>query len=339
MRSLTITIPGLLGPDARFSDDFIPRLPALEILLSHSHCTQLQHPQYHRNLAGLMGFDIEPGKDIPVAAVTRIVDNNHDASGIWLRADPVHLSPDRDGLILMDSFVLNLSQHDAVAIAAEVNKVVEVYGWKIEVPYKDRWYIKVNNDLEITTSELCAVVGNDIVSHLPRGKGSFRFHNLLNEIQMQLHNADINKLREKNGKLPVNSVWFWGLGSLDKIPEPTWSAIFSNDVFANSLAELTDTPCYPLPQHFLGIEDNFEDRRDVLIVLPQCQAPSQYQNLQLWNKALLLLESSWFSSILEWLKQGTCNNLSLITDRHNFQINRFSLKKFWCKSVPINHYR
>ena len=339
MHSLTIVVPGLLGPDAHFSNDFIPKLPALENLLAHAQHHQDQVSAYHRRLAMLMGFDIEPGKDVPVAAVTRIVDNNHDASGNWLRADPVHLGADRNGLILMDSFILNLSQHDAIAIAAEVSKVIGEYGWSIEVPFEDRWYIRIEDGLDLTTSELSSVVGNDIVGHLPRGKDSPKFHKIMNEIQMQLHSADINQFREKNGELPINSIWFWGLGSLDEIPEPAWSAIFTDDVFASSLAELTDTPCYPVPQHFLAIQENCESQSDVLVVLPHCQAPSQYQNIQLWDKALLMLEGCWFEPALEWLQQGKLKNLNIISDSHDFELGRFGLKKFWRKQVMIGQYR
>jgi hypothetical protein len=75
------------------------------------------------------------------------------------------------------------------------------------------------------------------------------------------------------------------------------------------------------------------------VVLPQCQAPSQYQNLQLWHKALLLLENSWFEPALEWLQKGKLDNLRIISDAHEFQLHRFGLKKFWRKPVGIGHYR
>jgi hypothetical protein len=339
MQNLTLVIPGLFGPDAHFSDDYIPALPALETLLSRAQYTKRNFSAYHRTLSELMGFDNELEKDVPVAAITRAIDNDNDTNGTWLRADPVHLSPDRDGLILMDSFVLNLSQHDALAIADEVNKVLGEYGWTVEVPYEDRWYIRINHELDIATTELTSVVGCDIAAYLPQGKESARFHSLLNEIQMQLHASDINQLREKNGELPINSVWFWGLGKIEVIPEPVWSAIFSDDVFAQSVAQITGTNCYSVPQHLLGIQEKCGEKDDVLVVLPQCLSPTQYQNLQLWNKALLLLEGSWFDPVLDWLQQGKLNNLRIISDVHDFQLNRYALKKFWRKSTSIGKYR
>jgi hypothetical protein len=339
MHNLTLVIPGLLGPDAHFSDDYIPALPALETLLSRARHTKSNFSSYHRTLSGLMGFDSEPEKDVPVAAITRAIDNDSDTHGRWLRADPVHLSPDRDGLILMDSFVLSLSQHDALAIADEVNKVLVEYGWTVEVPFEDRWYIRINDELDITTTELASVVGCDIAGYLPQGKDSARFHSLLNELQMQLHAADINQLREKNGELPINSVWFWGLGKIGVVPDPIWSAIFSDDIFTQSVAQMTSTNHYSVPQHLLGIQEKCGEKDDVLVVLPQCLSPTQYQNLQLWNKALLLLEGSWFEPAMNWLQQGKLNNLRIISDAHDFQLNRFAMKKFWRKSIAIGQYR
>ena len=339
MRNLTLIIPGLLGPDAHFSDDYIPALHSLEVLFARSRYSQNLTSSFHKILAEVLGLEVDADKDVPVAAVTRIIDDNTDCGGIWLRADPVHLSPDRDGLILMDSFILGLSQHDALAIAADVNKVIADEGWMVEVPYEDRWYIKLENELDIITSELPDVVGEDISSHLPKGPDSAKFNNLLNEIQMQLHVSDINQLREKNGELPVNSVWFWGMGSLEIDPDPIWNVIFSDNVFTRSLADLTATRCHSVPQHFIATQEYCNENDDVLILLPQCQAPAQYQNLQLWQKALLLLEGSWFEPVLEWLQNGKLKNLRIISDAHDFQLNRFGLKKFWRKPVAIGHYR
>jgi len=341
MQNLTLIIPGLLGPDARFHEDYVPSLPSLEFLLSRSrHTVNINtSTEYHRSVAKLLTQNISANNDVPVGAITRYIDNDGDTSGIWMRADPVHLSPDRDGLVMMDSFILNLSQHDALVIAAEANKVLQDYGYMIEVPFEDRWYIRLENELSITTTELSSVVGSEITAYLPRGKDSGKLHSMLNEVQMHLFNADINQQREERGELPVNSLWFWGIGKLGKITDTGLSAMFSNDIYASSLASLASTSCYPVPSHFLGMMDHCGDSSDVLSILMHCQAPRQYQNLDLWQQALMLLEGSWFSPALDWLNQGKLKNLRIISDEHDFQINRFSLKKFWKKSHSIIRYK
>jgi hypothetical protein len=341
MQSLTLIIPGLFGPDARFHEDYVPSLPALELLLSLArHSVSLYtNTEYHRTLANLLALDIPADRDVPVAAITRYQDNAGDTSGIWMRADPVHLSADRDGLILMDSFILNLSQHDALAIAAEANQVLQDYGLTIEVPFEDRWYIQLDDVLDMTTTELSSIVGSEVTAYLPIGEGSGKIHGLLNELQMHLFSSDINQQREARGELPVNSIWLWGSGQLEDISQTDLSVMFTDDIYATCLAQLTSTACYPVPNHFLGMTAHYQEGDEVMTILMHCQAPRQYQNLDLWQKALSLLEGSWFVPALEWLQQGKLKKLRIISDEHEFEVTRLGLKKFWKKPRSIFHYK
>ena len=340
MRNLTLVIPGLLGPDAHYSDDFNPALESLEMLLARSIHKQDQTPSYHRSLCELMGLDLDPGHDVPVAAITRLIDDNAPSQDVWMRADPVHLSADRDGLILMDSFILRLSQHDALAAATEVNKVLADYGWVVEVPFEDRWYIHLDEMPDLTTTELSMVVGRNINPYLPRGAGAARLHGIMNEIQMQLHASDLNQYRTGRGELPVNSVWFWGVGQMPaESGQQRWAAVYSEDVFVRGLALKTGTPCFPLPLNIDTVIKDSGNNDSALIVLQHCQAPAQYQNLQLWHQALELLEQTWFAPVLDVIKQGDVRSLRIISGPHLFETSWFGLKKVWRRSTSIGHYR
>jgi len=339
MQNLTLFIPGLLGPDTHYSDDFAPKLDSLELLLARSDHTQGLSASYHRLLCELMGLALDPVRDVPIAAVTRLVDDNGSQQSIWLRADPVHLSPDRDGLILMDSFILRLSQHDALAVAAEVNKVLTDYSWTVEVPYEDRWYISLDELPDMITTELPEVVSRNISAFLPQGRDAAKFNTLLNDIQMQLHGCDINQLRESKGELPVNSVWFWGAGQTPGNFIGNYTVVFSDDVFARGLSKKGDIPCYPVPAAIEPIMKDYKKAESVLLVLQHCEAPAQYQNLRLWHEALLLLEEAWFTPALGMLKQGNVRSLRIITNSCAFDISRLGLKKIWRKPRSIGYYR
>jgi len=339
MRNLTLFVPGMLGPDAACSDEFMPALPALEWLLAHARHTRLHGGSFHRMLAGLMGLDSDVDRDVPVAAVTRMVDDHDALQGCWMRADPVHLSPDRTGLILMDSFILNLSRHDALALAAEVNRVLADYNWMVEVPSPDRWYIRLDATPDITTTDLPDVIGRDINRYLPRGDDSAKLHRILNEIQMQLHDSEVNQYREGKGELPVNSIWFWGVGEMPGHVRTTGMRVFGEDCFLEGLALKTGVQYQPVPA---GMEDLLAacGRGDeVLLLLRHCQVPSQYQNLQLWHEALSLLEERWFEPCLRALHRGAIRHLRIMTESGLFDIGRLSRLKFWRKSRWIGDYR
>ncbi len=339
MVDLTLLVPGLLGPDQYYADDYVPQLPALERMLACADHEQYAPQSFHRLLSELVGLDLVDGKDVPVGAVTRLVDDNMLPQGYWMRADPVHLRPDRDGLILMDSFVLGLNRHDALAIAAEIKKILPDYDMNLEVPSVDRWYVSLNHVPNIRTTDLSMVVGRDINAYLPQGADAMRFHSLLNQIQMQLHSCDINQLRSQKSELQINSVWFWGAGELPDNPGQLWSAIYSEDVFARGLAMLTDTPCRPPPADMNGLAASLEKNKSILLVLDHCLMPAQYQNLQLWYEALLLLEKTWFIPLLSMLKWGKLKKLTLVTDTSEFEISWLTLCKMWRKSKSIARYK
>ena len=338
MRNLTLFIPGLLGPDTHYSEDFAPGLNSLERLLSRSDHSPVS-PSWYRSLCELSGMTLDPDRDVPVGAITRLHDDNQHPEGNWMRADPVHLRPDRDGLNLMDSFILRLNQHDALAIATEVNKVLAAYGWVMEVPYEDRWYIKMDETTDLTTTELPAVVGKDIRHYLPKGHDAKKINNILNEIQMQLYSCDLNQLRESNGELPINSVWFWGAGKIPADIKLAWSVVFSDETFVRGLARRAGKPCHAVPAEFDSVLAACKDDDDVMIVLQHCQAPTQYQNLMLWHEALKLLEQNWFQQLPALLQKGNVCKLSIIGDGHRFTTSWMGMKRFWRKPVPIGNYR
>ncbi len=46
-------------------------------------------------------------------------------------------------------------------------------------------------------------------AYLPDGEDSGQLRRLMTELQMLLHAHPVNEERERLGKLPVNSLWFW----------------------------------------------------------------------------------------------------------------------------------
>src|SRR5690606_8825931 len=106
---------------------------------------------------------------------------------------------------------------------------------------------------------------------------------LMNEIQMQLHECDINDLRASRGELPVNSVWFWGVGNVPANFIGTQTEVYTDDVFVTGLALKADMRYHPVLLDMNTIIERSSQQDSVLLVLQHCQAPAQYQNLRLWH--------------------------------------------------------
>lgn len=326
---LTLYIPGLFGPDARFSREFIPRAPALEVILARASRIEPPTGARHQVLSSLFGLTLPPGADAPVAAVSRFVDTGERNAGWWLRADPVHLRADRAGLVLIPAS--GLAPHEARSLAAGLEDLLSGIG-ELEVVHPDRWYLKLQRDPELRTHELDEVSARDIRHALPGGPGAASWHRLLNEIQMRLHGHEINTRREARGEPIVNSLWFWGGGVLPGGLPRKWSRVVGGGSYAEGLARLCGTPF----SHGAGggsISTDVAGDGGVLVVLDNCAAALATQDLQAWNREIGRLETEWFDHCERLLAFRTVRRLEILTERHGFALTPRGLLRFWRRAT------
>ncbi len=326
---LTLYIPGLFGPQARFSNQYLPHVPALDRLLSRGKVISSAEKSFHFTLARLFGCAPQSGQDVPVAAVTHQLDAAGVGQGIWMRADPVHLRADRRSVILLDAESVRLDTRDALALAAEVKPLLESLGYELEVPCPERWYLRLQSAPQISTTELEQVVGRDIASAMPAGPDSAPWRRLLNEIQIVLHQSEVNVDREARGLAPINSLWFWGCGSMPTPDPHRWTKIYGTDLFLRGLAELGGNACRPVPSGANECLANAEQDDRVLIVMETCRRAAAYQEVEAWSAAVLQLEQRWFVPLRSALRKGAVQSLTLITDRLELQLRPWHLLFLW----------
>jgi len=230
--SLTLYLPGL--PQL---PDFFSRLLARADVLPAPSSEGLE-----RHMA-LFGVRRDSGQDLPVAAISRVADTGIIDNEWWIRADPVHLSPQRDGLVLHDR--PGLTPEESRQLAAELNESLAAEGWLLKAPHPERWYLKPANAPRLTTTTLGLAIGQNVHSLLPQGEDRQLWHTRLNELQILMHTSPVNAARESHGHLTANSVWFWGGGRLPQLEPATWSAIYADDPVTIGLARLAGVPVHP----------------------------------------------------------------------------------------------
>ncbi len=337
MIELTLYIPGLLGPEATYSTEYVPRAEHLSLLLSRGLRRDLAPLTFHGRINELFGYAVPPGRDIPVAAVSRLVDAAERPQGWWMRADPVHLRADRNGLMLIDAALLNISSRDALALAAELRGCLEGMGAQLEVSAPGRWYLKLHEVPDIHTEELDTVIGRDVGVALPEGGAATRWNRLLNELQMLLHGSEVNRARDSRGLAPVNSLWLWGGGELPVPVEPRWARVHAEDLFARGLGVLSDTAVAAVPRNAGDLDDN-KDLARVLVVLDHCRRAVRYRDLEGWHTALGDLENNWFGPCADLIRSGTVKKFDLVTDHQAWRMSRPSLYRFWRRRRPLAHF-
>jgi len=342
--SIHIVIPGLFGPIApndAANPTERPDIPAMETLLARSESLRNTVPlSYEACLFSLFDVEIPDSGDIPVAAITRVLDMGVIDKGWWLRADPVHLHPERDRLILSDARVLDITQDEASSLVAEIMEVYGPDGWRLKAPRPERWYLKPRRTPRITTTPLAEVVGRDIHPYLPQGKDGMAWHGVLNEIQILLHTANANAEREQKGKLPINSLWFWGGGKLPSIKPVRWTRVWSQDAVSLALARLSEVTTSGVPDSFSDWQRAVKAGGDHLVVFDQVRAAVQYGDWSFWAKFIQELDRNWMAPLFTALKEDRIASVSLYTDTGlGFLITARQARRWWRRRRRHEDYR
>src|SRR5262249_25463081 len=157
-------------------------------------------------------FGARRQRDWPVAPFTLLADGGTPEGHFWMRADPVHLSVGAGSLGLADA-ELEISSPEAEALTGSLNQHFSgVLAFNPLRPH--RCNVSLPETPAVDTTPPSVVLGGAIANALPSGAGAMRLRALMNEAQVLLHQHPVNTEREARGTLAVNSVWFWGGGTL-----------------------------------------------------------------------------------------------------------------------------
>ena len=129
----------------------------------------------------------------------------------WLFATPVHLVLQRDSFSMGE--MLNLTEAEQTSLLATLNLHFKEDNLQF-FEHESTWFLRLQNDPQISTVAPQTLVNRDIQAYLPNGAGATQWAQLTNEIQMLLFDHPVNTLRENQQQLSVNSVWFHGLGCI-----------------------------------------------------------------------------------------------------------------------------
>jgi len=284
---LDLLVPDLLLPEDAPGRLREARLPHAEKWLARAAFAREPRSDALRWMAGTHGLP-EP---IPAAAISRIGEGNG-AEGQWLRADPVHLRVDNDGLVLHDPAALSLTLDEAQALAGALSRQFAADGLAFEVLAPGRWYVRYRGESPRTVA-LADAFGRNIFGLLPTGSRDLSWANLLTEAQMVLAGHAVNETRSP----PVNSVWFWGEGAAPPSLAHRYDVICAEDPFARGLARLSGARMEPTPPHLGALLAN--PGESVLAVVESLTAPLHRADAEAWLAAAGRLDADWFARLGE----------------------------------------
>lgn len=341
----TLLIPDLfLTPDIGVAAHGDLALDALKTVLARS--TRQTFAAIGLDAWLCQAFEVERQRDWPVAPLTLTLDGGDPGDAYWLRADPVHLRLQRDQLLLADCSTFSISREEADEVIHALNEHFAHDGLQFLAPRAERWYLRVEREADIVTHALQQVIGGNVNALLPSGKDALRWHTIINEIQMLLHNHPVNAARESNGETVINSVWLWGGGTAPPVPGRHFSAVWSDDTLASALAAHAGIHSAALPGEagdWLSMPRPLQapDTRH-LIVLDRLAAAARYGDVDRWRSEISQLNRSWLQPLVAAMRQRRISRIALVAlgrrSCERFELSSLDLFKLWRVSKPISAY-
>lgn len=232
-------------------------LPFLDRLLSRSTFT----PGSFRDADALRFalFGVGHSEPLPVAALTCLVDRKEkpayqpagkgagkpDAKTgsdyYYLRADPVTLWADMARVIMTSYGFADLDDMERNEIENVIRKVFHEEGMQLGSEHPERWTIALERSLDFRFSPLKQALGMDAADLLPDQPEALYWRRILNEIQVALHSCPVNVRRRQQGRVEINSVWFWGQGFMPPVSGRTpFREVYSNHPVSLGLGLIHD---------------------------------------------------------------------------------------------------
>jgi hypothetical protein len=276
-------------------------------------------------------FAVQKQRDWPVAPYTLLADGRSPGPHFWMRADPVHLRVSGDRLILAGGSGFDVSHEEAAALIETLNRHFgEAMLFQAVEP--TRWHVRFLQAPDLQTTPLSQAPGAPVGDQLPSGPDAMLVQARMNEAQMLFHDHPVNSAREARGEPVLNSIWFWGGGTIASPGVRPYSAVFSNDPLVRGLALASGVQARPLPGHAgawlaaAGSEG---------MVLAAFDPPRG-------EEELAALERDWFEPLLAALRSGRIGMLTLSLPGADFLFEietvRSDLRYFWRLRKPLAAY-
>jgi hypothetical protein len=313
------------------------RLPGLEFLLGRGTLSVLAAVEADAWLCEAFGVGRQA--DWPVAPLTLLADGGEPGRDFWFRADPVSMRADGAHLVLADSTAFSISRTEADTLTGTLNRHFAEDGLLFTPMQPERWYLRLPTTPALTTHPLAAAAGRDVDDHLPSGPDAMRWHGLLNEVQMALHEHAVNVEREARSEAAVNSVWFWGGGVLPERAAASFSAVWTDEPLAAGLARLAGLVPHRLPASLDDFLATAVEGGEHLLVLDNLRGAVRCVDPDGWREAMQAMEKDWFAPLRAALQETKISGAIIVSpgEAHtrSLGVERADLWKFWRGPRPL----
>ena len=319
---LTLFIPELFN---QLKQEYPPHdLPNLALVLSKANVEKLPNCLNELSLlaelSDLSGFNAESRAALHLLGLDEKLNS-------WVcYASPVFIQPNRDHLSIVQANGFELDINEATDLCAEFNDYFQNDGLQFSFTEPNNWFCFSQDVKSSAAYSPSSILGKNIIEFLPTEITDVQWRKLFNETQMVLHHSATNQQRITSGKPEINSLWFWGGGTLAKTSRLKYNQVFTNNMEIKGLAKLGQSRVMNLPENISKelLEENF----DYLIAIDPQYATDCYS-----------LIDKYAQECTDLLKNKSINTMQVVPEYgQKFILTSKDLKKFWKRTQSISSF-
>jgi hypothetical protein len=236
-------------------------------------------------------------------------------------------------MLMADGARMRISAQEADTLVADLNRHFAELGLRFEAPSPQHWYVFSAQE-RVRTTPLSRVRGRSVTGRLPEGPDGVAWNSILAELQMLLHDHEINRQRADRGLPRVNSVWFWGGGRMPALPESDWTRVWSDETLPMALASAVGVARSDRPADGREWLQRAEPGRHLLLLDELAgQLPDIPQGA--WAEVMARMEAAWWGPLFEALRRGRLDSLHLYPlNGQVYAIDRKAARSWWRRPRP-----
>ena len=318
---LDLIIPGLFNLPLDVLDPafLVNDLPVLNQFLQYARPINNQFFDLEPILSACMDWQNFPVLPFAQAYVDQDTADRHK----YLLFRPVHLKADMHNAIIVP---IENNQANIEDIDLLINDLSGYFNVDCDIQpiAGSTWLMRLKQcDPPRHYPHYLSVIGKKADPYTEQSKAMLPWYQLMNEMQMYLHQHEINQRRQQTGLLTVNSLWFWGAGS--RLPgSPSGSNWFCDDELLSQFARVSGIEVVDIST----LETVSFDRHNLIIDLSVLQAmkTDAESNLQ---ALLQRIEQRLFKPLLGAVSKQKCSLRLRAGSRFDYRLTPVSRFKFW----------
>lgn len=306
-QELTLILPDFSAIVSNpINQSFLPQ--SLKKLMKRGVFTESKD-RFFQQLLSLFSEETIDWNDFPMARL-------RGGTEFSLCVEPCYIQADRDQLVLFHHGI-DISQDEAEQLIASIQYLFDDLGASLTINAANQWLLNmpIEPDIELTCMD--KVDRRAVTDFLPKGADGRLWIRLWNEIQMVLFDCPVNQTREAQGQVPINSVWFWGKGTM---PDDLqyWPHVSGKDETLKLLSHHSGSEWVDGIEHFSDIQAK------------QALHLAHFDPDKDWSAQIEALDNNWLTPIYKALKGLQLDSVHIvIPEWGRYHLTPASAWKIW----------